>query len=321
VTLGGATLSSETLGPLIALDVQRAKNSGADRAAVRLGRVPQADPAQGDPVAIEMGWEGETTLVFTGHVQSVERSVPGLAVECAGSQAALIAARSDRTFLAQSAGEVVSVLASDAGVEVEAAEDGIRLSRYLADSMRHSYDHCLGLALRCGFDLYTTESGSLVFAPFTADSADHEFRFGAEIVSTWVDRTPVGEGVAIVPESPASASGDDTASWLVKDPSPHRGEAGGTATLIRSDPIVRTKEAADTAAGGWLDRMRRDATSGGLELMGSPQVGLGDAVALAELPDRAMNATYQVMAVRHLLDRQRGFRTAVALAGLPEGSP
>jgi len=38
------------------------------------------------------------------------------------------------------------------------------------------------------------------------------------------------------------------------------------------------------------------------------------------MADDALNDRYQVVAVRHLLDRARGFRTLVALGGLPGGA-
>jgi phage protein D len=122
----------------------------------------------------------------------------------------------------------------------------------------------------------------------------------------------------MVPESPASTLGDDTASWLIKDPSPHQGAAGsGPIALPLNDPLLRTKDAADTAAGARLYFSQRDAVTGRVELMGNPKVKLGDAVALEGVPKAGVDGTYQVMAVRHCLEKKRGFRTLVALGGIP----
>jgi hypothetical protein len=52
--------------------------------------------------------------------------------------------------------------------------------------------------------------------------------------------------------------------------------------------------------------------------MGNPDVTLGQAVALDGMPEDAWNDTYQVLAVRHALDGRRGFRTHVALGGMPD---
>lgn len=318
INLDNNTFSSDSLGPLVALEVRRCKNGGADEAILSLGRVPALDPAEGGDVTIELGWDGDTELVFTGVVEAVDRGIGRMEVLCLGQQMKPMRARGDRAFVNQSAGQVVEALASEVGVETETIEDGIDLPVYLVDSSRAFYDHCLGLARRCGFDLYTTEEGKLVFSQFAVTSADDTFRYGEQIVNASVEKGVPLEGVTMVPESPASSSGDETASWLIKDSSPHKGEVGGgAATLLVSDPLLRAKEAADTAANARLYLSRRDAVVGHVELMGSPEIRLGEALALEGVPDAGVDGLYQVMAVRHCLDRRRGFRTYVTLGGMP----
>jgi len=273
----------------------------------------------GDDATIAMGWDGDTATVFTGEVESVAAGIAGTEVTCAGGQIKLVRARTSQAFVDQAAGQVVSALASAAGLDTDTVEDGIDLPSYAVDAARHAYEHCLGLARRCGFDLYTTEAGALVFAPFTAVVADQRFRFGADVLAVSVARLPTGDGVSVVPESPASGQGDDTSSWLVKDPSSYVGEAGGTATLVVSDPVLRTQEAAAAAASGLVGFRGREVVSGRLEIPGNPDLGLGGAVELTDLPDDSSNDTFQVVAVRHLLDRRRGFRTLVGLGGM--GAP
>lgn len=322
VALGTLTLASDHLAPLVALSVDRSKNAGADWVTVSIGRtLPSSGVpvSEGDPATVKLGWDGDTTLVFTGEVESQRRGVDTVTVTCAGSQAKLMRARSDRVFVSQRAGQVVSALAGDAGVDTDTVEDGVDLPVYLADSARRGWEHCLGLAQRCGFDLYANESGALVFSPFTTTTADATFHYGVEILAVSIERWRVGDGVAVVPESPASGEGDDASAWLVKDPSSYRGEAGGTATLILSDAALRTKDAADTAATARIDFRQRLAVTGTLELMGNPDLALGQAIALAGLPDDAANDTYQVLAVRHVLSGRLGFRTYAALGGMPGG--
>lgn len=318
VTLGSVRLASDHLAPLVALSVERAKNAAADWATVTIGRAQAISVSEGDSATVELGWDGSTSLVFTGEVEAVTQEVAGTTVTCAGSQIKLMRARSDRAFTAQPAGQVVSALAGDAGVETDTVEDGIDLPVYHVDSVRHAWEHCLGLARRCGFDCYANADGTLVFARFASTSADKTFRWGAEILSASLQRWRADGGVAVVPESPASGQGDDTSAWLVKDPSPYRGEAGGTATLVVSDPLLRTKEAADSSAAGRVAFRMRESITGDLELMGNPDVTLGQAVALSGMPQDDWNDIYQVTGVRHTLDGRRGFRTRVALGGMPE---
>lgn len=319
VTLGSFRLASDHLAPLVALRVDRAKNAGADWATVTIGRAQAASVSAGDPATVELGWDGDTTLVFTGQVEAVTQEVAGTTVTAAGNQMKLMRARSDRTFTRQSAGQVVSALAGDAGVETDTVEDGIELPAYHVDSARRGWEHCLGLARRCGFDCYANADGTLVFAPFTTVVADETFRYRAEVLSASLQRWRPGGGVTVVPESPASGQGDDTSAWLVKDPSPYQGQAGDTATLVLSDPLLRTKDAADSAAAGLVAFQQRQVVTGDVELMGDPGVTLGQAIALSEMPDDSWNDTYQVVAVRHSLDGRRGFRTVAGLGGMPGG--
>ena len=318
ITLDQTTLTEKTLGPFLAMEVRRSKSAGADEALLSLGRVPEVNPAPEATVAIEVGWDGSTEPIFTGTVESVESGIDRMKIDCLGSQVKLMRMRADRTFINQSAGQIVSALAGDAGVSTDTVEDGIDFPVYLMDSSVGFYEHCVRLARKCGFDLYTTDEGDLVFAAFSIASADHTFKFGEQILSASAERSVPLDVVAVVPESPASSGGDDTASWFVKDPSSHKGEAGGGAIqLILSDPYLRTKDSAEKAAKGRLYFSKRDSVTGTVELMGSPQVKLGQAVALEGVPKSGVDDVYQVMAVRHCLDPWQGFRTFVSLGGMP----
>ncbi len=320
ITLGNTVLSREMLGPLVTLQVKRCKNGAPDEACIFMGRAPAVSASEGDDVTVELGWEDGAETVFTGFVESVEDGVAEAEIVCLGGLAKMARARSDRAFVNQNAGQVVKALADDAGVDTETVEDGIDLPVYLADSAQSFYSHAAALRRRCGFDLYTNEEGKLVFARFATASADLTFRYGEQIIGASVERGASLESVLVVPESPASSSGADTASWFVKDPSPHQMSAGsGAVGLLLSDALLRTKDAADAAAGARLYFSRRDAVSGRVELMGNAGVKLGQAVALEGVPDEGVDGLYQVMSVRHRLDRRRGFRTTVGLGGMPSG--
>ena len=191
-------------------------------------------------------------------------------------------------------------------------EDGIDLPLYVADARRSHHAHCLRLARWCGFDLTEDAEGALSFGPFTRTAADHTFRFGADVLAAALERTALEPGTTVVPESPASSQGDETAAWLAKTP-----HTGGDGPLVVSTSALRTKEAADKAAQAAVARADRAATSGRIELSGAPQVALGDAVALEGMPDAALDRTYQVLGLRHALDRRRGFRTQLSLGAAP----
>jgi phage protein D len=320
IKLDQDTLSSDGLGALMALDVRCCKNGAADEAIIALGRVPSINPSEGAKVSIELGWDGDVEAVFTGTVEAVESGIGGMEIVCLGNEMKMVRTRSDRAFVNQNAGEVVKALADEANVATATIEDGIDLPFYMAYSSMTFYDHALGLARRCGFDLYTTPEGGLIFASFAVMLADHIYRYGAEILDASIEQGTPLDSVGVVPESPASSSGAETASWFVKDPSPHQVLAGsGAATLLLSDALLKTKEAADTAAKAGLSFSQRDAVFGHVELMGSPDVKLGEAVQLMSVPDEGVDGLYQVMSVRHRLDRRHGFRTVAGLGGMPSG--
>ncbi len=312
ISLGSLTLSSEEPEPLASLVVERSQDGCADGAVLTLGERPDLAVAEGDAATVKLGWDGEETLVFTGTVDAVRRRLDGLEVICVGSPALLARTRADTTYVRQTAGQVVTALAGDAGVDTGTVQDGVKLPVYVADSGRSHHAHCLRLARWCGFGLYCDESGALVFAPFAARAADHTFRYGADLISASLQRATPQAEVTVVPESPASAQGDDTSSWLVKDPSPN---AGGSGTRVVREPALRTKEAAATAAEAFAARVARAAIGGRVEVAGAPDVALGSAVALADMPDSELDATYEVRALRHVLDRRRGFRTQLVLGG------
>lgn len=315
ISLGSATLSSDTLEPLATLVVECAQNAGADSAVLGLGLRPDLALAGDEPVAIELGWDGDTELVFTGTVAAVERRIDGLVVTCAGSHAPLTRMRADTTFVRQSAGQIVAALAADAGVATATVEDGSPLPVYVADCGRTHYAHCLRLARWCGFGLYAGADGTLAFRRFAERAPARTLRYGADVIRASVRRAPAADTATVVPESPSSSQGDETASWLVKDAASQAGGGSGTATV--SAPALRTKEAATTAAQALADRAASSAVGGRVEIAGAPALALGDTVALDGMPDSELDDTYEVRGVRHVLDRRRGFRTQLRLGGTP----
>jgi phage protein D len=305
VALGNASPAA-----VMSLTVTRAQNAGPGLVTLLLGA--GASASEGDPATVELGYDGDTTLVFTGSVSAVEYRLDGVRVDCTGAHAKLAQARTETTYVQQTAGGVVQALAADAGVEVASVEDGIDLPLYVADAGRSHHAHCLRLARWCGFDLTEDADGALRFGAFTRSAADHTFRFGADVLSAALELTAAEEATTVIPESPASSQGDETAAWLVKTP-----HSGGDGPRIVSVSALRTKDAADKAAQAAVAFAQRAAATGRIELAGAPQVALGDAVALEGMPAAALDRTYQVLGLRHALDRGRGFRTQLSIGAAP----
>jgi len=316
ITIGNNDISTAS-GQLLSLDLRRSKNGAADALEMHFARDWGVSVADGDSVAVSLGWEDDVSQVFGGTVDEVRKSQHLIKITARGTQARLMATRKDATFLDQKAGEVVTSLASEVEMETDRVDDGVVLPFYLVDSTRNLYEHCLQLAGVCGFDLYATVEGKLFFGPFTTTSSDHSFTYGEHILAHHIEKGQPYSGITVIPESPASSEGEDAAGWLVKDAQAHSGIAGKGGFPL-SGGVLRTKEAAESAARGRLAASQRMATHGSVVVMGNPAVKLGQAVALVDTPDADSAAIYQVVGINHRLSMTTGFVTTILVGGMPD---
>jgi hypothetical protein len=103
---------------------------------------------------------------------------------------------------------------------------------------------------------------------------------------------------------------------LTKSFADYCGEAGTGTELQIEDAAIKTKAAADAYAQGKLTAISKRATSGTLKVLGAPNVKLGDAIEIKEMPDSAMNGIFQVRSVSHLLSKSTGFVTTIGWIGI-----
>jgi phage protein D len=301
------------------LDVERSMEAPADRFELRLAPVGGIQPVEDDDVSIELGFDDTLIQVFSGLVTEVVPEVTALRVVGLSPVQALMGFRLDQTYENRSAGQIVRDLASQAGVNTGTIEDGIRFPAYVIDSRMNAARHIHRLAERCGFDAYVLPGGELEFRQFTKSSADHVFTYGQDILDYSLTVRPERAAQVIVEgESPASAEGDDAASWLTRGF--QQGQAsggGGSETVLVEDPAIRTTEAANLRAEGVLRRLRQRAITGTLRALGRPEVKLGDAIRIEDAPDDRLNNVFQVRAVRHRLSKRVGLVTQVEFWDLP----
>jgi phage protein D len=193
----------------------------------------------------------------------------------------------------------------------------VALPAYVVDGRSHAYRHIATLARLCGFDAYLTPEDELVFGPFTRTTADHTFVYAEDVLDLSVDSAaPAFAQVIVIGESTASGQGNETWHWLASDWSSYKGSAGaGDPALLVQARGARTNEAAQAMADGLLDQSSRGATRGTLRALGRAEVRVGDAVEMTGAPDGALNGLYQVIGVRHRLDRASGFLTTLDLIG------
>jgi phage protein D len=314
VTLGEAVIDSAEkprASTVIALNVELDIDAPADACTMILGGLPDATPALGDDVKVELGYlDGETELVLTGTVTDARRTLTTTRVVAHGHASALLRAFVDETYESKKSGAIVRDLADRAGVEVATAQDGNEYAAYVVDGRRNVHTHMRDLAALSGFDVYLNSEGKLVFEKYVGGRIVHVYEHAKQVIEARVaEREPAVASVEAWGESSGKQGGQRWA-WLTKDFGPSTGKAGsGSPKLLLERPALRASQAAKTSAETLLTATRRRAIGGHVEGPGRPEVKLGDGVRLKTMPAAALDGTFQVRRVVHRVDRRRGFVT------------
>lgn len=305
----------------VALDL----DTPADSFRLVLGNVGGLHPARDDEAIIELGYadNGGLTQVIAGKVASVAANATATRVIGYSGADALLRKFVETTYERKKAGEIARALADQAGVDVASAANGIHFPTYVVDGRRSIYRHLHDLAALCGFDVYLNHEGKLVFEKFVNGKRLHMFDQGKHIVELDVLRTPRLAGrVEAWGESPTGTQGDDASAWLTRDFSGTRGQAGAGDLFLLERPALRTRGAAQTAAQAALTEIERRTLRGRVVTIGRPEIRLGDAIRLREMPDDTLNGNYQVRSVTHRITKLGGFTTAVGFRAIAiNGSP
>ena len=324
LTIGGKvvdTTDKPQASTVVDLTVALDLDTPADSFTLLLGKVGGLSPAQGDKVEIELGYadDGGLTQVMSAVVDAVEPTLTNSRI-VGFSAAPLLRTFVDQTYESKTAGEIVSDLASQAGVDVDTADDGIDFPAYVVDGRRSVQYHMLDLAALCGFDLYITAEGKLVFQKFANGNTVHTLEYAKHVIELDIRQSPPSAAqVTSWGESPGSGHGDNAWAWLTKDFSGLKGTAGsGSPTLLLEEPALRTSDAAATAADAAETTIRRRRIRGRVLLLGDPTIMLGDAVQLKGLPDSGLNGAYQVRSVTHRITKVQGFTTTVQFRAIAQ---
>jgi len=287
----------------------------ADACTLTFGEVGGFQPARGDDAVVELGYadDGALVRVLTGTVTAVEPGLETTRVLVHSPAHALLRTFADRTYEAKTAGQIARDLAQTADVEVARAEDGISFPAYVVDGRRSAWHHLRDLAALSGFDLYLDPEGRLVFERFAGGRTVHRFDHARHLLALDAVQAPArAAAVEAWGEGPGADRGDGSWAWLTKDFGGARGRAGsGSPTLLLERPALRTAQSAATAARAAQVTLARRAFRGRLVSLGRPQVLLGDALRLREVPRAALNERFQVRRVVHRIDKRGGFTTTV----------
>ena len=320
LTIGGQRIDSAGAplsNTVTAVDVQLSMDPmRADQAVITAGQVGELTPAPDDEATVELGYadEGQDIVqVIAGTVAEVGPAVATERIVCLNAAARLARRTTATTFRDKRAGEIVRALAAEAGVTVTRTGSSSVLPYYVVDGRRSLLRHMADLAALTGFDLYLNQDDALVFEPFGTGGQTFPLAYATDVLAYSAARRPAAFGtVEAFGESPGSDSGAQSWSWLTKDFGPRKGSAGsGDPVLLLERSALRTGETAQAAADAAATRIARLRLTGRVRILGRPGLRLGDAIRLSNMPEDDLNATFQVRAVRHRIDKHAGFTTEV----------
>lgn len=311
LTLDGDRLTAAGAA-LAALQVELGVGSAHDRFRAALGAISRfSDVAAGASAVVELGYGNDLETVLTGTVTSVERRPWGLVVEGLAATFALSRARLGRSYVGQSAGDVVSDLVSAANGSAGEVSSTLALSAYHADERRSVWSHLCVLARLAGCELSADSDGSVNFRPPKSGSPDHSFRHAAELIAWDVGpRDTAQTDISVVPFGAASEQGSDKWHVLLREPD---GGAPSDETLVPG--ALRDRDGAKTFEQALKDARTRRGTGGDVLVAGDAGVRAGDVCTLDDVPD-AGSDPLRITSATHRLGGESGFFTLMRVEGV-----
>ena len=267
-----------------------------------------AGASAGEACTIELGAEGDETLVLTGEIIARRQERDGIVLEALDKSGKLSRLRQTITFEDSSIDDIVSRIAGEADMSVQ-SDAGDTLAIYYVTAHRPLWDHLRDLAALGGRDLHTGADGTLLFLEGGAGT-DHTLRYGAELLGWTViaGETPVPTTFA----AHGTASQSGTWHWIGTDP---LGEDPGQARVIGA---FADQSLADTASEASAARSARAALQGQLLVTGDAALRPADTVSVTDLPGGDPDGM-RICAVRHRLDGETGFTTTLDIQGGGDG--
>lgn len=310
VRIGSQTFETGTCQDIINLSVDLDLNVPLDSFRIDLVPGMKANRIRNsDAVIIELGYEGTLKKVMTGAVDAVESRMTSVMVEGFSVVSILTRTRVNQVYEMQTAGAIVKDLAGKAGISVKDVQEGLSFPQYVVDDTKDVYTHMKDLARKCGFDIFITGDGRLIFKKYSRQTP-RPFKYGRDIIMAQANEpTPLSASVKVYGESPSSFKGADTAHWITKRVV--EGVAGsGTVHFLIEDPVIRDKETADKAAAAWLETIMTP-LSGTIKVLGNMWVMPGDTIEIKDIPDTRMNGEFQATGVGHIFNKNEGFVSTV----------
>jgi hypothetical protein len=297
---------------LAELQVELGVGRAHDRFRAALGALTRfSDVAAGASAVVELGYGDDLETVLTGTVTVVERRPWGLVVEGLAATFSLSRTHVGRSYLSQSASDIVSDLVDAAGGSVGEVSSSLQLAAYHADERRPVWSHVCGLARLAGCEVSAGGDGSVNFRPPKSGSPNHSYRHGAELVAWDVGpRDVTATDVSVVPFGAASEDGSDRWHVLLREPD---GGPPNDETLVPG--ALRDRDGAQIFQQALADARTRRKTGGEALVGGDATLRAGDVVTLDDLPG-GDGAPLRVTATTHTLGGDTGFWTLLRVEGV-----
>jgi hypothetical protein len=268
-----------------------------------------ASPGSAVP-AVASSASGSPQDVFSGEVTGISQTAAAIEIDAAAATIALSRTRRSQGYLSSSVADIVRDLAGP--VSVDEVQGDLQLEAYSVDTRRTAWGHLVDLALLSGCDVSASAGGELRFVPVRSGSADHTYRYGADVLHWNFGTAKPFDALGVAPHGDASSSGSVRWHWLLRDP------LGSGAKPSRVVGAFHTRDAADQLQSALEDSAARSGARGTMRMVGDSSVRPGELVEIDGLPG-GDPGVLRVLEVRHAFDRN-GFITTLKVEGSGSGS-
>jgi hypothetical protein len=298
VTLDGRTLSAVEAGMVRARALLSARGA---HASIELFAWPNSkwkSAAPGAPLSVSLADDE----VFSGEVSELEFAGDLLAIGGLAKTVALSRSYKVQSYLGQTVADIVTDLASSG--DIDEVEADAELSNYAVDDRRPIWSHLRDLARLVGAELGSGSAGGLRFVPPRSGPADHELRFGADLVEWKLGFHPPREAPRAAAYGAASEAGSEQWHWTTSAPSPV-GDGDAPVSLVGA---ARTREVASAYQRARTDAASASERGGVLVVRGKSAIRPGELLSVSDLPS-GDPGTLRAFEVEHRVDARSGFVT------------
>jgi phage protein D len=313
ITIGATQFKSDGKSRLIALRCESSLTVPIHHCRLMISLPKDATFKEDNAVRIQLGYDNELKLVFTGKVKMIEWHLGWVCVEAQSSFRALAKLRTHAYFEQITAADIAKGLADEANVMMARSEPGVQFAFYAVGNQQTAWLYIRQLATLSGFDFYANAEDKMVFAAQNTQNTPLKLEFGKDLLQYQL-QTPQSSsvGVEVFGESPASfGQGADASSWLTKKEV--KGSSGNGSPVTRYIvAAARTQQVATDMAKAFA-QLAKPKKMGNLTLLGNAAILLGSKVEISKMPVDIQNGVYKVTGVSHKLDKNIGFITQLSI--------